>query len=173
MTLSLYLIVIALLIVTISFVYLVFRKKYPRETISDKHQEPSPLHVQTVITPEEIKIPPIELPSKTYKPFSNDRAVELLGLSQEDADMFIGELIQQFDAELSNLEEAVRAKNYERIETISHSLKGSSTSLGTGGVSDVLIDFNTYVKTGNDSRIIEAHLENLKHYLVDLKRVFG
>lgn len=87
--------------------------------------------------------------------------------------MFIGELIEQFNSELPALEEAVQQKNHARIETISHSLKGSSTSLGTGGVSDVLIDFNTYVKTGNDMRIIEAHLDNLKHYLIDLKRVFG
>ena len=172
-TLSIYLIIIVLLLVTVSFIYLLVRKKHPRETLSCKKQEPSSLHIQPIITPAEIKIPPIELPSKIYKPFSNARAVDLLGLSQEEADMFIGELIEQFNSELPALEEAVQQKNHARIETISHSLKGSSTSLGTGGVSDVLIDFNTYVKTGNDSQIIEAHLENLKHYLIDLKRVFG
>jgi len=87
--------------------------------------------------------------------------------------MFIGELIAQLDTELPHLEKAVQQKDYEKIETISHSLKGSATSLGTGGVSDVLIDFNTYIKTGNDNQIIEAHLDNLKHYLIDLKRVYG
>ena len=157
-----------------SFLYFLLRKKEPRETIPKRDEKVATLHVPTpTTTPEEKKLPLVELPSKTYEPFNNSRAVELLGLSQEEADMFIGELIAQFDAEFSHLEEAVRQKDYKRIETISHSLKGSSTSLGTGGVSDVLIDFNTYVKTGTDMQVIEAHLENLKHYLAGLRRAFG
>jgi len=164
-TLSIYLISAVILIVALFLSYFLFRKKPPLETLPDRQIE--------VTQPKEIEVPLIKLPPRTYEPFSNTRAVELLGLSQEEADMFIGELIAQLDTELPHLEEAVQQKNHEKIETISHSLKGSATSLGTGGVSDVLIDFNTYVKTGNDNQIIEAHLDNLKHYLIDLKRVYG
>ncbi len=165
MTLSIYVITIVLLVTALFLLYLLFRPKLPLETLSDKQMD--------VSRPKEIEVPLIELPSKIYNPFSNARAVEFLGLSQEEADMFIGELIAQLDTELPHLEKAVQQKDYEKIETISHSLKGSATSLGTGGVSDVLIDFNTYIKTGNDNQIIEAHLDNLKHYLIDLKRVYG
>ncbi len=191
---------IVLLVGLAYFLYLLFKEKPPLETVPKKPEKPQPTlpQVQEATKTEEIKeqqkieddsvteepasletlpkdveIPAIELPSRIYEPFSNARAVEFLSLSQEDADMFIGELIEQFDAELSNLEEAIDQENYAKIESISHMLKGSATSLGTGGVSSVLIDFNTYVKTGTEMRIIKTHMENFKHYLVDLKKVYG
>ncbi|RLA69957.1 MAG: hypothetical protein DRG24_07655 [Epsilonproteobacteria bacterium] len=110
---------------------------------------------------------------KDYSKYNNARAVEQLGLSQEEADMFISELIEQIDSEIPSLEAAINSEDYEKIESISHMIKGSATSLGSGGVADVLVDFNTYSKEGKDIQVLQSHLANLKHHLVDLKAQFG
>jgi len=139
-------------------------------------EEPKSEPVVEVVPKPEPKvevIPEIELPKKEYQKYSNSRAMEQLGLSQEEADMFIGELIDQIDSEIPGLETAIQNKDLEKIESISHMIKGSATSLGSGGVADVLIDFNTYVKGGDDKQIIQAHFENLKYYLVELKSQFS
>lgn len=109
---------------------------------------------------------------RPYPEFSNARAVEQLGLSQEEADMFISELVIQIDEELPNLDAAVAEHDVEQVERLSHKLKGSATSLGEGGVADVLVDFNTYCKSGDDAGVIQDHLNNLKYYFEQLKEQF-
>jgi len=123
--------------------------------------------------PVAIEKPPVELPKKEYPKYDNARAVEQLGLSQEEADMFISELIEQIDSEIPGLEAAINNEDIEKIESITHMIKGSATSLGSGGVADVLTDFNTYIKEDQDSQMIQYHLNNLKHHLVKLKAQFG
>jgi HPt (histidine-containing phosphotransfer) domain-containing protein len=59
------------------------------------------------------------------------------------------------------------------MERLTHSIKGSSTTVGTGGVSDLLVDFNTYLKTGRELAIAEAYLEQLKHYCEELKQQYS
>ncbi len=51
-------------------------------------------------------------------------------------------------------------------------VKGSATNLGTGGISDVLVDFNTYMKTDNDTSVIAGHMRNLNRALKELKEQF-
>jgi len=120
-----------------------------------------------------------ELPAETafeptpYPEFSNARAVEELGLSQEEADLFMSELVAQIEEELPNLDAAVAANDVERVERVSHMLKGSSTNLGTGGVADVLVAFNTYCKTGRNIEVIQSHMQDLRFYLGQLKAQFG
>jgi len=108
-----------------------------------------------------------------YPEFSNARAVEQLGLSQEEADLFMPELVAQIEEELPNLEAAIAANDVVQVERVSHMLKGSSTNLGSGGVSDVLVAFNTYCKTGSDFEVIQNHMQNLRFYLGRLKAQFG
>lgn len=110
---------------------------------------------------------------KAYPEFNNARAVEQLGLSQEEADMFIGELVTQIEEEIPNLDAAMAANDVERLEKVSHMLKGSATSLGEGGVADVLVAFNTYCKEGSDPEILQDHLENLRFYFGKLKEKFA
>lgn len=110
---------------------------------------------------------------KAYPEFNNARAVEQLGLSQEEADLFIGELVTQIEEEIPNLDAALEANDVERLEKVSHMLKGSATSLGEGGVADVLVAFNTYCKTGKDPKILREHLENLRYYFGKLKEKFA
>lgn len=113
-----------------------------------------------------------EFPKGDYSDFSNSRLLDM-GLSQADADTFILELIEQVDDHIPLLEAAIEAGEYEQIERLTHSVKGSATNLGTGGVADVMIDFNTYCKSGTDKEIILAHLNNLKAYQEKLKSQFS
>lgn len=110
---------------------------------------------------------------KAYPVFSNARAVEQLGLSQEEADMFISELVTQIETELSNIDAAFEENDREKLERLSHMLKGSATSLGEGGVADVLVELNTYCKTGSDREIIRDHIHNLNYYFEQLKAQYA
>ena len=107
-----------------------------------------------------------------YLPFDNTRAMEEFGLPKEDADLFIVDLIAQIEDELPALQVAVEARDNKKIEDISHMIKGSATNLGTGGAADVLVDFNTYMKTGDDPVVIAAHMRNLNRALAELKEQF-
>ncbi|WP_345977514.1 hypothetical protein [Sulfurimonas sp. HSL3-7] len=123
---------------------------------------------------EEPESMPEEIAEDTYNypPFDNTRAMEEFGLPKEDADEFIVDLIQQIEEEMPALEVAVQAQDNKQIENISHMIKGSATNLGTGGAADVLIDFNTYMKTGNDPLVIAGHMRNLHRSLAELKEQF-
>ncbi|MCJ7765983.1 MAG: hypothetical protein MUP09_08605 [Thiovulaceae bacterium] len=127
--------------------------------------------VQEEVVSEEIEVT-AEEEAYTYPPFDNARAMEEFGLSQEEADLFIVDLIEQIEGELPALQRAVEADESKLTEDISHMIKGSATNLGTGGAADVLIDFNTYMKTGDDPVVIAAHMRNLYHALADLKEQF-
>lgn len=119
-------------------------------------------------TPQEVA----EEETYSYPPFDNTRAMEEFGLPKEDADEFIVDLIQQIEEEMPALEVAVQTEDNKQIENISHMIKGSATNLGTGGTADVLIDFNTYMKTGNDPLVIAGHMRNLHRSLAELKEQF-
>ena len=96
-----------------------------------------------------------------YPDFDNSRLLEM-GLSQQDADAFVTELIEQIDDHIPKIEAALAAGEFEKVERLTHSIKGSATNLGTGGVADQLIAFNTYCKTGRDRKTIETYLGSLK-----------
>ncbi len=124
------------------------------------------------------KRPEPEVPAKSFEPkpypeYDNTRAMEQLGLSQEEADMFISELVVQIEEELPNLDAAYEQNDLERLEKVSHMLKGSATSLGEGGVADILVELNTYCKSGKDRGVIGEHLKNLHYYFGKLKEKFG
>ncbi len=116
--------------------------------------------------------PAKELPKGVYPAFDNSRLLDM-GLSQEDADIFFQDLVVQIDDHIPQIEAAVKGKAYEEIEQLTHSIKGSATNLGTGGISDALVEYNTYCKTGKDDDILLAYLEILKTYQVKLKEQFS
>lgn len=116
--------------------------------------------------------PEAETESYNYQVFDNTRTMEEFGLSKEDADDFIVDLIHQIEDVTPSLEEAVRTNDNRKIEEISHMVKGSATNLGTGGIADVLVDFNTYMKTANDPAVIARHMNNFRVALKQLKEQF-
>lgn len=138
--------------------------------------EPEPDVEEETEIQEEIKSEPeVEtvketknLPEANYPQFTHVRLVEM-GLSDEEAKEFVAELIPQIEVEIPLIEKAIEAGNFDEIERITHGIKGSASNLGTGGVSDLLADFNTYLKSGTDEDITKAYLKHLIHYTNELK----
>ena len=111
----------------------------------------------------------IEIPTKAYPKYDNARAVVEMGLTQEDADSFVHDLIEAIESEVPRIEEAIEGSDYKTIEEIVHTITGSSSTLGTGGVSSALISFYTSVQHRDDFQKLYVHLQNVKYYLNELK----
>ena len=96
-----------------------------------------------------------------------------MGLSKAEAKEFVAELIPQIETQIPLIKEAMAISDFHNMERLTHSIKGSATTVGTGGVSDLLVDFNTYLKTGTELAIVEAYLEQLNHYCEELKEQYS
>jgi len=112
-----------------------------------------------------------ELPACKYPPFTHVRLVEM-GLSDEEATEFVNELIPQLQEQVPLIEEAMKILDYQEIERLTHGIKGSASNLGTGGVSDFLVEFNSYIKSGTDADIIKAYHAHFIHYIEELKKQY-
>jgi chemotaxis protein histidine kinase CheA len=64
-------------------------------------------------------------------------------------------------------------EDFHSMEKLTHSIKGSSTTVGTGGVSDLLSEFNTYLKTGKDVPVAEVYFKHLNRYTDELEKQFA
>jgi len=111
------------------------------------------------------------IPTKQYAPYSNSRAVEEMGLTQEEADLFEKDLVTAIEAEIPKIEKAILASDYKTIEEIVHTITGSSSTLGSGGVSSALISFYAAVQHRDSFKTLYIHLQNLKYYISELKEV--
>ena len=110
-----------------------------------------------------------EILEKDYGHFSHERLVEGMGLSPEEADEFVVELIHQLESAIPDLDKAVEDHHYEEVEHITHGLKGAALNIGEGGVAQLLVDYNTYMKHGTEQPVIEAYQTLLKRTVSDLK----
>ncbi|SFV89917.1 COG1565: Uncharacterized conserved protein [hydrothermal vent metagenome] len=111
------------------------------------------------------------LPKCEYPDFNYNRLIEM-GLSKEEALEFIQELIPQIGDQIPLIEEAMKIPDFYQMERLTHSIKGSSTTIGTGGVSDLLVDYNTYLKTGKELPVAQTYQKYLKIYFEKLKKQF-
>jgi len=112
-----------------------------------------------------------DLPACEYPKFDYSRLLKM-GLSEDEAIEFIKELIPQIKTQLPLIKETMDKRDFQNMERLTHSLKGSSTTVGTGGVSDLLVEFNTYLKTGKDIPVAETYLKHLNHYTDELEKQF-
>jgi HPt (histidine-containing phosphotransfer) domain-containing protein len=110
-----------------------------------------------------------EILQKDYGVFSHQRLVEGMGLSPEEADEFVVELIHQLETAINDLDRAIEEKNFTEVEHITHGLKGAALNIGEGGVAQLLTEYNTYMKEGTDLPVIEAYQTHLKRTVSDLK----
>ena len=113
-----------------------------------------------------------KLPEANYPKFTHIRLVEM-GLSDEEAKEFVAELIPQIEEQFPLIEKALQELDFHQIERLTHGIKGSATNLGTGGVSDLLVDYNTYLKTGTDIDIARAYFDHLELYDNELKAQYA
>ena len=110
-----------------------------------------------------------EILAKDYGSFNHQRLVEGMGLSPEEADEFVMELIGQLEAAIGQLDELIEKGDYTEVEHVTHGLKGAALNIGEGGVAQLLIDYNTYMKHGTEKPIVEAYQTRLKQTVSDLK----
>ena len=132
--------------------------------------EPKPEPVPKIETPEPVETK--KLPEANYPEFTHIRLVEM-GLSDDEAKEFVAELIPQLETEIPLIEAAIQEIDFHQLEKLTHGIKGSATNLGTGGVSDLLDEFNTYLKSGTDTDIAETYLKHLVHYTNELKKQYS
>jgi len=112
------------------------------------------------------------LPQCQYPKFNYSRIMGL-GLSEDEAIEFVQELIPQLKIQIPLIEDAIKEENFKAIEELTHSIKGSSTNIGTGGISDLLIEFNTYIKTQKELPVVEEYFKYLKYYTKNLEKEFA
>lgn len=110
----------------------------------------------------------ITLPQANHPRFNHARLVDI-GLSDVEAKEFVAELIPQIETQIPLIKEAMRLPDFHQMERLTHNIKGSATNIGIGGVSDLLVEFNTYLKNGTDVAIAEAYFKQLIHYTNELK----
>ena len=174
---------------------LVVRKAPPKSKVEPKTEVKPKVKVETpeikIETPEpkpqaepkiEVKTEPKveapelvdtkKLPEVDYPDFTHIRLVEM-GLSDDEAQEFVAELIPQLETEIPLIEAAIKEGDFHKTERLTHGIKGSATNLGTGGVSDLLVEYNTYLKSGTDTDIAEAYLKHLVHYTDELKKQYS
>ena len=146
------------------------KEKNEEQRLEEKNlevQKPEPESI-----PEPVVTKKIDLPECNYPKFDHSRLVEM-GLSDDEAKEFVAELIPQLETQIPLIKEAMGISDFHNMERLTHSIKGSSTTVGTGGISDLLVEFNTYIKTGREPAIIEAYFEHLKHYSQELKEQYS
>lgn len=162
--------------IVILFIFLEYRneKKYQEERHKNRQQpiynkRTTPSQTPKEMTPKpEVKLETRKLPEGKYPNFTHIRLVEM-GLSDEEAKEFVAELIPQIETQFPLIEKAILELDFHQMERLTHGIKGSATNLGTGGVSDLLVEYNTYLKTGTDIDIAKAYLNHLVHYHNELK----
>lgn len=112
------------------------------------------------------------LPPVDYGTFDHSRLIGM-GLSEEEAVTFVKELIAQTKAEIPRIKEAIEAEDFIQMERLTHTLKGSATNIGSGGIADLLVQYNTYLKTGEEVAVAKAYLNHLQDSLEKLSRQYA
>jgi len=113
------------------------------------------------------------IPTKQYAPYNNARAVDEMALSQEDADAFVSDLIKAIEDEIPALEAGIMTQDYLVIEEIVHTITGSASTLGSGGISSAFISFYAAVQHRDSFQKLYVHLQNVKYYLNELHEQFS
>jgi len=144
------------------------REAEEKEKLKAKRVEEQRLQEQK---PEPEVTKKVDLPECNYPKFDHSRLLEM-GLSQNEVEEFVAELIPQIEAQIPLIKEAMDISDFHNMERLTHSIKGSSTTVGTGGISDLLVEFNTYLKTGKELAVVEAYFKHLKHYSQELKEQY-
>jgi len=136
------------------------------KSMLDEYAKKSQGRVKTIS--ENFEASNIEIPTKQYDIYDNSRAVEEMGLTQEEADGFVLDLVKAIQAEIPKIEASILKGDYKDVEEIVHTITGSSSTLGSGGVSSALISFYTAVQHRDSLDDLYVHLQNLKYYIQEL-----
>ncbi len=142
-----------------------------KKVIPEVITEEIPEVIKEVITEKPVE-KTYDLPACKYPAFDYSRLIGM-GLAEDEAIEFTKELIPQIKTQIPLIKEALIKEDFHLMEKLTHSIKGSSTTVGTGGVSDLLVEFNTYLKTGKEIPIAEAYFDHLTRYAEELEKQFA
>lgn len=169
----------AVVVIAILFFVLKGKKQEPSTETTQPKPQPKPKQetktepkVEKKPEPKKEEKPQTVVPRKEYPNFNINKLKDELGLDDESARMFIDEFIKQADEVIEEIKKDLAKKDTSRLESLTHTLKGSATNLRISGVADVLVDFNTYLKSNDDIEEIELFMKDLEYYLDKLKKQF-
>lgn len=141
------------------------------DTYSLKENQQKPAEVIEEIQ-QEIPNKTYDLPKCKYPKFDHSRLLDM-GLNEDEVKEFVQELIPQINNQIPLIQEAMKIPDFHSMERLTHSIKGSSTTVGTGGISDLLVEYNTYLKKGQELPIIEAYFTHLVRYAKELEEQYA
>jgi len=160
-------IIIAVVLVVIVIAVIISQKKKSSPDTEETQKATASIPI------EEIAESPKDLPQCEYAPFSHARLLEM-GLGEEEAEEFVQELIPEIENKLPSIKTLIESKKHEELERVIHGIKGASNNVGTGGVSELLSEFNTYIRSADiDSEILESYLAHLIKYTDALKKQYS
>jgi len=126
---------------------------------------------EEISTKEQSQKRSLDMPKYNYVTFDHSRLVKM-GFSDKEAKEFVLELIPQIASQMPILQEAIEKKNITLIDEITHDIKGSSGNIGSGGITDLMNDFNAYIKRGDDIEVLQAYYKNVEYYYKALKQQY-
>ena len=113
-----------------------------------------------------------DLPTMGNSKFDHARLIEM-GLADDEAQEFVQDLISQVQTHIPLLKSALNEQDFVKLEELTHSIKGSATNIGVGGIADLLVDFNTYLKGGKDIAVVQRYLMFLRFQLKALEKQYS
>ena len=141
-------------------------QRYKKRSHTKVEKKETPPNLSTSVPPS------LSLPKADYPKFTHQRLIEM-GLSNAEAKEFVKELILELETQILHIKEMLDIKNFHQMERLTHNIKGAATNIGTGGISDLLVAYNTYLKKGTDIDIAKAYFEHLKYYTQELKTQYS
>ncbi len=146
------------------------KKVEPLQTqrVDKKPMEQKPMEQKSVDKKTAEVKETIRLPDCHYPAFNHARLTKM-GFSKEETDEFLQELIEQIDTQLPVMEDAILQKDYTTLDSALHTIKGSTSTIGTGGISDLIDAFNLYIHKDKEPKVISHYMKYFKHYFEALK----
>jgi len=136
-------------------------KEKKREETPQQEEKPEPIQkVEEIIKKD--------LPACNYPQFTHVRLIEM-GLSDEEAVEFVTELVPQLEEQIDPIKKAIASADFHQVERLTHGVKGSATNIGTGGIADLLVEWNTYLKSETDVDVVNHYLTKYIEYSEKLK----
>ncbi|WP_456381139.1 hypothetical protein [Hydrogenimonas sp.] len=105
---------------------------------------------------------------KDYGHFTHQRLIDEMGLSTDEVYEYIAELISELDIATKELDEAINANDFEKVERITFELKGAALNIGNGGITALLIDYHNHVKNGTNPLTVRIYQKLFKKYVNEL-----
>lgn len=170
MSMNVYLIIGAGAVILVAL-FLFLNKSKSKSKKSTEEKKSSTQNNTSIKEPVRQEKPRVKLPQCNFPPFDHSRLAEM-GLAEDEVSEFIQELIPQIGAQIPLIEAALENSDFDELEHLTHAIKGSSSTVGSGGVSDLLAEFNTYTKAGKEKEIILHYIKYLKHYHAQLLKQY-